>query len=462
LLVGVSNFPEASGSAVSGVTINGSSAGIDRLDGSGTDMYVLETVNDAEASIYKKVAPASGTNTVEVTFAPDFTNAGAVAGALCLSGVDQTNPLGNWNSNKGATASPAGVTVSSATGELVFSVAAMEKATSLSSDGDTDHWVRFITPTNDNSAGGGATKAGAGSVTVTWSWPDAADHWAMGTFLPGGGVDPLLNSTTTMNTDTWYHAAVNVRQDTDTIRLFLNGTQEDVNSAWTGAIGNGTYDFNLGRRPDVSQWFDGYMDEVRVTSTHRGSGWIETSYNNQNSTTAFYSVASQEAYESVDITVYVHNTKTDGTDAQLIVFASTTIDKNTADPLAIDLGNDAIGQTYTSADPRVIRVQVEVTGINAAGSFVLDYDGPCASNACSSLDTPAVVVPEFALIFGAFVLLIPVAMGSVWRRRRRDATRANAKDADAARLAHDPLAHSQRRAEPSRSLASVIDQRKTP
>ena len=190
------------------------------------------------------------------------------------------------------------------------------------------------------------------------------------TFLPGGGVDPLLNSTTLMGIDTWHHAAVNVRQSTDTIRLFLDGTEEDVNSSWTGAIGDGTYDFNLGRRPDVSQLFDGYMDEVRITNTYRSAGWIETGYNNQNSTTSFYTVAGQEANQTVDITVYVHHTSTDGSGATLITSATTTIDGNTADPLVFDVGNDPIGQTFTSADPRFLRVQVEVTAANNGGSFV--------------------------------------------------------------------------------------------
>jgi hypothetical protein len=221
-----------------------------------------------------------------------------------------------------------------------------------------------------------------------------------------------------MNTDTWYHAAVSVRPDTDSIRLYLDGTMEDNTSTWTGALGNSTYSFNLGRRDDVSQWFNGYQDEVRISSTNRGAGWLGTSFNNQDSPSTFYNVASQEAYQTVDITVYVHHTATDGTGATLITSASTTIDANTADPLAFDVGNDAFGQTFTSADRRVLRVQVEVTAINGGGSFVLDYDGPCASNQCSNLDTPVVVVPENALVFVVVAILMPALVGRLWRRRK--------------------------------------------
>ncbi|MCK4961530.1 MAG: hypothetical protein KAS19_03545, partial [Anaerolineales bacterium] len=48
-------------------------------------------------------------------------------------------------------------------------------------------------------------------------------------------------------------------------------------------------------------------------------------------------------------------------------------------------------------------------------------DGACASNQCSSLDTPVVVVPENALVFVAMVMLIPLVVGG---SRRRTAIRA--------------------------------------
>ena len=141
-----------------------------------------------------------------------------------------------------------------------------------------------------------------------------------------------------------------------------------------------------------------------------------------------------QAADSVDITVSVHHTNASGGDPQLITSASTTIDATTADPLALSLGSGA-AQTFTSADPRYLRVLINVTAVNNGGSFTLDYDGACASSLCSSLDTPVVTVPEYGLIFGAFAILIPVTMGSLWHRRRL---------AKRARVAHDPLAHSQR------------------
>jgi hypothetical protein len=124
------------------------------------------------------------------------------------------------------------------------------------------------------------------------------------------------------------------------------------------------------------------------------------------------------AVPSVDITVRVHHTNTSGGDPQLITSASTTITSATADPLVLALGSDLVGQTFTSADPRLLRMQIEVTGVANGGSFVLDYDGTCATNKCSNLNTPVVVVPEGAVALAAVGILIPLVTAGAWRRRR--------------------------------------------
>lgn len=146
---------------------------------------------------------------------------------------------------------------------------------------------------------------------------------------------------------------------------------------------------------------------------------------------------------SVDITARVHHTNASGGDPQIITTASTTVTSSTSDPLALSLGS-GLAQTFTSADPRRLRVEVEVTAVSGAGSFVLDYDGSCGTSRCSNLDTPVVTVPEYGLAFAAVVVLIPVTMGGAWRRKRLVMR---------ARAAYEPPAHSQiqRRGRSSRS-----------
>jgi hypothetical protein len=137
----------------------------------------------------------------------------------------------------------------------------------------------------------------------------------------------------------------------------------------------------------------------------------------------------------VAITVRVHHTTPDGSGATLITSATTTITSTTSDPLALDLGS-ALAQTFTSADPRRLRMQIEITGVTSGASFVLDYDGTCATSRCSSLDTPVVVVPEGAVALAAVGLLIPLVTAGAWRRRRL---------AERARQAASPVVGSRRR-----------------
>jgi hypothetical protein len=443
LLVAVS-FNNDNLETVTSVTYNG-----DPL----TFINTRRNSDDARVEIWARLAPDVGTNLdVVVTFSTDPLPIyqGGTAGATSFINAEQVlpDPL-DFVGADASSVGPATVDVTSTSGELVFAVVGCETCDSLTPVSMNEQW-NDVNPIAPAYYGAAATKAGETTTTMSWTL-GKSDHWAIGaipirpaagglsdqmsfitkwggtgsdrsyrfevetdatlTFLPGAGSDPNLNSSTVMNTDTWYHAAVSVRPDTDSIRLYLDGTMEDNTSTWTGALGDSTYSFNLGRRDDVSQWFDGNLDEVRISSTNRDADWIGTSFNNQDSTTSFYSVASQEVMPSVDITVYVHHTATDGTGETLITSASTTINSGTTDPLAFDLGNDAFGQTFTSGDPRVLRLQVEVTAVNGGGSFVLDYDGACASNQCSSLNTPVIVVPENALVFVAVVMLIPLVVG---------------------------------------------------
>jgi hypothetical protein len=140
-----------------------------------------------------------------------------------------------------------------------------------------------------------------------------------------------------------------------------------------------------------------------------------------------------EQTNSVAITVRVHHTNTSGGDAQLITSASATITSATADPLNLDLGS-GLQQTFTAADPRLLRVEIEVTAVSGSGSFTLDYDGTCATNRCSNLNTPVVVVPEAAVALAAVGILIPLVTAGAWRRKRL-AERARQANAPFARRA---------------------------
>ena len=62
--------------------------------------------------------------------------------------------------------------------------------------------------------------------------------------------------------------------------------------------GDGTYrEFYIGKHNYNSgdlNYFDGKIDEVRISQTDRSSSWIETSYNTMNGPSSFFSIGPEE------------------------------------------------------------------------------------------------------------------------------------------------------------------------
>lgn len=112
---------------------------------------------------------------------------------------------------------------------------------------------------------------------------------------------------------TWYYLTGVFDDSTDTLTLYQNG----ASVASTGGIGSTPFPNdkavyigvdNATALSSFSQYFDGFIDEVRLSNTVRTPNWISTEYNNQNSPSTFYSVGAEET--SVDATVSSTGTQT--------------------------------------------------------------------------------------------------------------------------------------------------------
>ena len=234
------------------------------------------------------------------------------------------------------------------------------------------------------------------------------------------------------------------------MELFVDG----VSRGTTATITTQATSITFGARNSRDTFFTGKIDEVRISNVARSAGWITTEYNNQNSPSTFYTLSSQatSSTANVQIVVYVDHTTATGDPATNIVTSSTTtINSSTANPFALSIGNDPTGQTFTSANPRRLRVRVNVSAVNGGERFVLAYDGTCAAIQCSNLNTPVVTVPEYGLVFAVVAMLIPIAVGGAWRRKGL---------AMRARAAHDPFAHSQIQRRGRSSRSGLTDRRK--
>jgi hypothetical protein len=219
----------------------------------------------------------------------------------------------------------------------------------------------------------------------------------------------------------------------DYVYLMVTGMDHTVQDVTLSAFGDVRVGGTQLLLEEVAIDRGGYDNQIAFAYAERTSGgrtietrhWVESGQTSEARWSHIVALRYKEASmslgseqtNSVAITVRVHHTDASGGDAQLITSASTTIDAASSDPLALSLGS-AAEQTFTSADPRVLRVQIEVTAVSGSGRFVLDYDGSCASSRCSSLDTPVVVVPEGAVALAAVGILIPLLTAGAWRRRR--------------------------------------------
>ena len=129
------------------------------------------------------------------------------------------------------------------------------------------------------------------NFNIGWHHTDAnyrrTAFFATATNWFGASFDVLTHGT-------WYYLAGTY--DGTTLTAYKNGvmTQQVANIS-SPAVAEPTT-IKIGRHGVTPTWyFDGQVDEVRVSSTAHSAGWIATSYNNQASPATFYTLGSEEA-----------------------------------------------------------------------------------------------------------------------------------------------------------------------
>ncbi|MDH5731769.1 MAG: DUF2341 domain-containing protein, partial [Gammaproteobacteria bacterium] len=135
---------------------------------------------------------------------------------------------------------------------------------------------------------------GINNNRLATAWNDAGTNWTQG------------EGTTTLSAGTWYHGTVTY--DGTTVRLYLNGTQEyslvDTMIAPSGDL------IYVGSQTS-GRYFDGGVDEVRISQGARSADWIATEYANQSNPSGFITVS--ESTPPAAITDLATGTITDST-----------------------------------------------------------------------------------------------------------------------------------------------------
>ena len=116
-------------------------------------------------------------------------------------------------------------------------------------------------------------------------------------FHSGGGV--AISSGNTLSTSAWYHLSANYI-DGGTITGYIDGAADGTGTG-NGANPSGAA-LSLGSRFNTkSDYVNGTLDEIRVSSVNRSAAWISAEYANQDTPDLFYSTA--EVAEDGSITI---------------------------------------------------------------------------------------------------------------------------------------------------------------
>jgi hypothetical protein len=193
---------------------------------------------------------------------------GGTNGATTTSDLSNRNATVTFNGNASLSTAQSKFGGSSlyldATGDSVSISDTYWNTAINSGDFTIEFWVRFTG--NDNSLPVyNGTWSGASNGWFVQRYGTAASSGQIIFFFRDSGGWQYINysqgTRTTISEDTWYHVAVT--RNSNTWKLFLNGTAEDTitnsNSIVTGTLGKLMIDY------DASYTLTGYLEDMRIT-----------------------------------------------------------------------------------------------------------------------------------------------------------------------------------------------------
>ena len=129
----------------------------------------------------------------------------------------------------------------------------------------------------------------------------------------GGGLEEVISTVGATVDDQWYYAAMKYKDNTKG-EVWLDTNHEIASSATDIIQNNNNENFFIGSRNAAGQWFNGSIDEIRISNINRTNGWIITSYNSINNASdgGFFTLGGEQSTGVGSPTNLVATTDTSG------------------------------------------------------------------------------------------------------------------------------------------------------
>jgi hypothetical protein len=133
-----------------------------------------------------------------------------------------------------------------------------------SGDFTIEAWVNLAALPSSNTAATIASKWTSGGLSyAAVVWNDAGTVKIAFYYSTNGSSATIISASQTFSTGVWYHVAY-VRNGSS-FRLFVDGAEKTSGATISGTLFNGTTPFNIGRTADNSNFFNGFIDDLRIT-----------------------------------------------------------------------------------------------------------------------------------------------------------------------------------------------------
>ncbi len=156
-------------------------------------------------------------------------------------------------------------------------------------------WIR----TNNTDSTSDAILAKWGDVGHRNYWLGKFDGSTLAFYVDN--MQSVTASLSYVNDGDWHHVVGVANSGTGNLLLYIDGIERG-NAAYSGSTQTGTSVLHIANNPGsvgfIQEW-DGRIDEVRVSSSSRSSGWISTEFKNQYNPTSFYSIGSEVPVQPV-------------------------------------------------------------------------------------------------------------------------------------------------------------------